>query len=71
MHAQLVHGTGAQYLEAPVSGTKGPAEQGQLIFLAGGDRALFERAAPALDALGKARFFLGEVPPLHAACLQS
>ena len=28
-----VRSTGAQYLEAPVSGSKGPAEQGNLIFL--------------------------------------
>ena len=60
-HAQLVHGAGAQYLEAPVSGTKGPAEQGKLMFLTSGDRALFERAAPLLDVMGKASFFLGEV----------
>ena len=42
-----------------MSGSKGPAEAGQLIFLAGGDRALFERAQPALDVMGKAAFFLG------------
>lgn len=34
--AHEVHRTGAQFLEAPVSGSKGPAEQGQLIFLAAG-----------------------------------
>ena len=42
-----------------MSGSKGPAEAGQLIFLAGGDRALFERAQPALDVMGKAAYFLG------------
>ena len=34
--AAAVHRTGAHFLEAPVSGSKGPAEQGQLIFLAAG-----------------------------------
>ncbi len=56
---QAVAAAGGVYLEAPVSGSKGPAEAGQLIFLAGGDRALYERARPALDVLGKASFFLG------------
>ena len=60
VHAQLVRATGAEYLEAPVSGSKAPAEQGKLIFLAGGEQALFERAGPMLDAMGKAKFFLGE-----------
>jgi glyoxylate/succinic semialdehyde reductase len=34
--AAAVRGTGALYLEAPVSGSKGPAEQGTLIFLTAG-----------------------------------
>ena len=35
--AAAVRGAGGAYLEAPVSGSKGPAEQGQLIFLAAGE----------------------------------
>lgn len=54
-----VHAAGGQYLEAPVSGSKGPAEQGQLIFLTGGDKCLFDAAKPLLDVMGKASFFLG------------
>ena len=57
-------GTGAEYLEAPVSGSKQPAEQGTLIFLTGGDETLFNRAGPLLDIMGKAKFFLGEVSGL-------
>jgi hypothetical protein len=34
---QAVTKKGGRYLEAPVSGTKQPAEQGKLIFLSGGD----------------------------------
>ena len=44
-----------------MSGSKQPAEQGTLIFLTGGDEALFNRAGPLLDIMGKAKFFLGEV----------
>ena len=59
--AAAVRSKGALYLEAPVSGSKGPAENGQLIFLTAGDKALFDAAAPLLDVMGKASFFLGEV----------
>ena len=60
---QLVTEAGGSYLEAPVGGSKQPAEQGDLVFLCGGDRALFEKCAPLLDVMGKAKFFLGEVRP--------
>ncbi|KAG6390587.1 hypothetical protein SASPL_148325 [Salvia splendens] len=56
-----IQSTGALFLEAPVSGSKKPAEDGKLIFLTAGDKSLYERAAPYLDLMGKSRFFLGEV----------
>jgi len=58
---QAIKATGATYLEAPVSGSKQPAEKGQLIFLCGGDKDLYEKATPLLKVMGKAQFFLGEV----------
>ena len=57
--AALVRGAGAEFLEAPVSGSKAPAEQGALIFMAAGDKALYEKVAGPLDVMGKAHFFLG------------
>ncbi|XP_039064957.1 glyoxylate/succinic semialdehyde reductase 2, chloroplastic [Hibiscus syriacus] len=63
--AKLISGhikaTGASFLEAPVSGSKKPAEDGQLIFLTAGDRALYDSVASLLDIMGKSRFYLGEV----------
>lgn len=56
-----IKATGALFLEAPVSGSKKPAEDGQLIFLTAGDRSLFDTVAPLLDIMGKSRFFLGDV----------
>ncbi len=53
--------TGARFLEAPVSGTKKPAEDGELIIMAAGDPGLFEDAEPAFDAMGKLAVHLGEV----------
>ncbi|KAI5071167.1 hypothetical protein GOP47_0013418 [Adiantum capillus-veneris] len=57
----LVKATGASFLEAPVSGSKKPAENGTLIFLTAGDEDLYEQAGPLLDVMGKSRFYLGEV----------
>ncbi|CAM6095592.1 unnamed protein product [Calypogeia fissa] len=59
--AEGVRSTGAQFLEAPVSGSKKPAEDGALIFLAAGDETLYDKSSPMLDVMGKSRFFLGEV----------
>lgn len=61
--SQIVKEAGSSYLEAPVSGSKQPAEQGTLIFLCGGDQALFDKAGPLLDVMGKAKLFLGNVRP--------
>ncbi|CAN6573507.1 unnamed protein product [Malus baccata var. baccata] len=44
-----------------VSGSKKPAEDGQLIFLTAGDKSLYETVASLLDIMGKSRFYLGEV----------
>lgn len=52
---------GGHFLEAPVSGSKGPALQGQLVILAAGVKALCEEAQPCFDVMGKRTFFLGEV----------
>lgn len=59
--AQAVRASGASFLEAPVSGSKAPAEQGKLIFLTAGDEALFTAVSAPLAAMGKAQYYLGEV----------
>ena len=65
--SQIVKGAGAAgFLEAPVSGSKGPAIAGQLIFLCSGDAALSSFAAPLLDIMGKQTFYLGEEVGLGA-----
>lgn len=52
---------GGRFIEAPVSGSKVPAETGQLIFLCGGDEDIYSEVSPALDCMGKARFLFGPV----------
>ncbi len=58
---EAVKATGATYLEAPVSGSKKPAEDGALIFLCGGDEELYRRAMPMLDEMGKLSVYLGKI----------
>jgi len=50
-----------RFLEAPVSGSKKPAEDGALVFLCAGDNSLYNEAMPALEVMGKKTFYLGEV----------
>ncbi|RNC64962.1 MAG: NAD(P)-dependent oxidoreductase, partial [Desulfuromonadales bacterium] len=52
---------GGRFLEAPVSGSKKPAEDGTLIILAAGDRTLYDEAMPGFEAMGKKTVFLGDV----------
>ncbi|KEO85140.1 NAD(P)-dependent oxidoreductase [Tumebacillus flagellatus] len=51
---------GAKFLEAPVSGSVGPAKDGTLVILVGGDEAAYEAHKPVFDVLGKASFHFGE-----------
>lgn len=59
--SEAVKQKGGAFVEAPVSGSKKPAEDGQLVILAAGDKALYDDMVPAFDILGKKSFFLGEM----------
>ncbi|KAH7277986.1 hypothetical protein KP509_38G018500 [Ceratopteris richardii] len=52
---------GGHFLEAPVSGSKKPAEDGTLIILAAGDQSVYAEVLPAFEVMGKRSFYLGEV----------
>jgi 3-hydroxyisobutyrate dehydrogenase len=57
--ADLAGHLGVRLLDAPVSGTKAPAEKGALVVLASGDEGVREEAAPFLDAVGSKTVWLG------------
>ena len=57
--AALVAAKGGQALDAPVTGSKAAAENGELVFLVGGDAAALETAGPAFAAMGKGTIRLG------------
>ncbi len=48
------------YVDAPVLGTKKPAEQGELIVLASGPRELEPRVTPVFGAIGSKTVWVGE-----------
>ena len=58
-----VNEAGGRFLEAPVSGSKGPAAAGALIFLCAGNKELFDEILHSgLESMGKAsHFFSTEV----------
>jgi 3-hydroxyisobutyrate dehydrogenase len=51
---------GVMFVDAPVSGSKGPAEQGQLLILASGPAAAADTVRPVFDILGRKTVWLGE-----------
>jgi 3-hydroxyisobutyrate dehydrogenase len=51
------HGVG--YVDAPVLGTKQPAEEGKLVVLASGPEELRERCEPVFDAIGQRTIWVG------------
>lgn len=50
-----------RYLDAPVAGTKAPAENGELLFLVGGDTASVNEVSSLLTVMGKKTLHLGKV----------
>jgi 3-hydroxyisobutyrate dehydrogenase len=60
---------GASFVDAPVSGSVKPAQDGTLIFLAGGESKDIERAQPLFDVMGKLTVNNGAVGAGSAAKL--
>lgn len=57
--ARLAREHGIAMLDAPVLGTKEPAEKGALTVLVGGDESLRGRVDPVLDAIGAGTVWVG------------
>ena len=56
----LAEDRGVLFVDAPVLGTKKPAEDGQLLVVASGPDDARERCAPVFDAVGSKTLWLGE-----------
>ena len=48
------------FIDAPVAGSIGPAERGELLFLAGGDAEIIKRCEPLFNAMGKKIIHAGD-----------
>ncbi len=60
-YAGRLRARGAEYVDAPITGSKLGAESGQLIFMAGGAEETLARLQPLFSAMGKAVFRMGDV----------
>jgi 3-hydroxyisobutyrate dehydrogenase/2-hydroxy-3-oxopropionate reductase len=58
--AEMVTEAGAQFVDAPVSGTVGPAEDGTLVGLASGEESVVESVRPVLSAMCEPVVYCGE-----------
>ncbi len=58
--AEACHNKGMEFLDAPVSGSVKPAQDGTLIIMAGGAEQAFNRAKPIFDKIGKLSVYLGD-----------
>lgn len=65
--ADLAAELGVELVEAPVSGTRAPAEAGKLLVLAAGPEPLRGRVAPVLDAIGARTIWTGVDPSKGSA----
>ncbi len=59
--AEVVTDVGGRFVDSPVSGTVGPAEQGTLTVLAGGPDYLLDEVEPLLSAMGDPVVRCGDV----------
>ena len=67
--AERVRAKGADYVDAPVTGSKTGSESGTLIFIVGGEEATVEKLKPLFAAMGKQFFRMGETGKGQAAKL--
>jgi len=58
--AEIASERGATLVDAPVLGTKKPAEEGALIVLASGPEDVRDRVGPVFEAVGKRTIWVGE-----------
>lgn len=59
--ALRVVNAGLEWMDAPVSGSVGPAINGTLVILAGGAQGSYERVKPFFLSMSKASFYLGNI----------
>jgi 3-hydroxyisobutyrate dehydrogenase len=51
---------GIEWMDVPISGSSAQARVGNMVFMAGGKRAIFEKIKPVLDQIGKKTVYVGK-----------
>ena len=51
---------GVEWMDVPISGSSAQARVGNMVFMAGGKRAVFEKIRPVLDRIGKKAVYAGK-----------
>src|SRR5258708_7461954 len=69
--AERVRARGADYVDAPVTGSKIGAQAGQLIFIVGGSEQAVEHLRPLFNAMGKTVLRMGDVSRGQSARLSA
>ena len=59
--AKKIHESGAEMLDAPVSGGPVGAEAGTLAIMVGGNESIFERVKPILEVIGSGVTYVGDI----------
>ncbi len=52
---------GIEWMDVPISGSSAQARLGNMVFMAGGKRPVFERIKPVLDRIGKKSVYAGKM----------
>ncbi|RFU75933.1 gamma hydroxybutyrate dehydrogenase [Trichoderma arundinaceum] len=59
--AEHVHKAGGKFIEMPVSGSRLPAEQGQLVGMLAGDRTVIDQIRPFIEPITSAAVYCGPI----------
>lgn len=51
---------GIEWMDVPISGSSAQARVGNMVFMAGGKKSIFERIKPVLDRIGKETVYVGK-----------
>ena len=58
--AATMAGRGVEWLDVPISGAASQARVGNMVFMAGGKRSIFDKVRPVLDRIGKKTVYVGK-----------
>jgi 3-hydroxyisobutyrate dehydrogenase-like beta-hydroxyacid dehydrogenase len=59
MMAEKLAGKGIHWMDVPISGAATQAREGNMVFMAGGEKKVFDQVKPVLDKVGKKTVYVG------------